>query len=49
MGRESPPENVAVSLLMKTPVIINERGDISVFASVEEATCMEPVDVEHGE
>ena len=35
---------------MKTPISINENGDVSTFASVEEAeTYMEPVDVERGE
>jgi hypothetical protein len=35
---------------MKTPILINERGDISTFASVEEAeSYMEPIDVERGE
>ena len=35
---------------MKTPISINENGDISSFASVEEAeSYMEPIDVEHGE
>lgn len=35
---------------MKTPILINEHGDISTFASVEEAeSYMEPIDVEHGE
>jgi hypothetical protein len=38
------------SLLMKTPILINEHGDVSTFASVEEAEAyMEPIDVEHGE
>lgn len=37
-------------LLMKTPISINEHGDITSFASVEEAEMyMEPVDVERGE
>jgi hypothetical protein len=31
---------------MKTPVLLNENGDITAFASVEEAEShMEPVDV----
>lgn len=35
---------------MKTPILINEHGDISTFASVEEAeSYMEPIDVERGE
>lgn len=35
---------------MKTPISINEHGDISTFASVEEAeSYMEPIDVERGE
>lgn len=35
---------------MKTPISINEHGDISIFASVEEAeSYMEPIDVERGE
>ncbi|MDR2880423.1 MAG: hypothetical protein LBV29_00780 [Azoarcus sp.] len=35
---------------MKTPISINERGDISIFASAEEAeSYMEPIDVERGE
>lgn len=35
---------------MKTPILINEHGDISAFASVEEAeSYMEPTDVERGE
>lgn len=35
---------------MKTPIFIHENGDISSFASVEEAeSYMEPIDVEHGE
>lgn len=35
---------------MKTPISVNERGDVTTFASVEEAeTYMEPVDVERGE
>jgi hypothetical protein len=37
-------------LLMKTPISINEHGDITSFASVEEAEMsMEPIDVERGE
>jgi hypothetical protein len=36
--------------MMKTPILINEHGDISTFASVEEAeSYMEPIDVERGE
>jgi hypothetical protein len=35
---------------MKTPISINDHGDVSIFASVEEAeTYMEPIDVERGE
>lgn len=35
---------------MKTPILINEHGDVSTFASVEEAEAyMEPIDVERGE
>jgi hypothetical protein len=35
---------------MKTPISINENGDINTFASVEEAEShMEPIDVERGE
>jgi len=35
---------------MKTPISVNEHGDVSVFASVEEAeSYMEPIDVERGE
>ncbi|MBB5206479.1 hypothetical protein HNQ51_003831 [Inhella inkyongensis] len=35
---------------MKTPISINDHGDVSTFASVEEAeTYMEPIDVERGE
>lgn len=35
---------------MKTPITIDENGDISIFATVEEAEhYMEPIDVEHGE
>lgn len=35
---------------MKTPISINEHGDVSTFASVEEAEAdMEPIDVERGE
>ena len=35
---------------MKTPISVNENGDISVFATVEEAEVyMEPIDVERGE
>jgi hypothetical protein len=35
---------------MKMPISINDHGDVSTFASVEEAeTYMEPVDVERGE
>ena len=35
---------------MKAPISINEHGDISTFASVEEAEAhMEPIDVERGE
>jgi len=35
---------------MKTPILINEHGDISTFATVEEAEAyMEPIDVERGE
>jgi hypothetical protein len=35
---------------MKTPILINERGAISTFSSVEEAeSYMEPIDVERGE
>ncbi len=35
---------------MKTPISINEHGDVSTFASVEEAdTYMEPIDVDRGE
>ncbi len=38
------------SLLMKTPISINDHGDVSTFASVEEAeTYMEPIDIERGE
>ena len=36
--------------LIKTPILINENGDISTFASIEEAErYMEPIDVERGE
>ncbi len=35
---------------MKTPILINEHGDVSAFTSVEEAEAyMEPIDVERGE
>jgi len=35
---------------MKTPISINDHGDVSTFASVEEAeTYMEPIDIERGE
>jgi hypothetical protein len=35
---------------MKVPISVNNRGDVSTFASVEEAeACMEPIDVERGE
>lgn len=35
---------------MKMPILVNEHGDISVFASVEEAeSYMESIDVEHDE
>ena len=35
---------------MKTPISINDHGDVSTFSSVEEAeTYMEPIDVERGE
>ncbi len=35
---------------MKTPISINEHGDMSTFASVEEAeSYMEPIDVQRGE
>lgn len=35
---------------MKTPILINEHGDLSIFTSVEEAeSYMEPIDVERGE
>lgn len=36
--------------MMKTPISINEHGDINSFSSIEEAeSYMEPIDVEHGE
>lgn len=35
---------------MKTPISIDENGDVSVFASVEDAEAyMEAIDVERGE
>ena len=35
---------------MRAPILINENGDVSSFASVEDAEAyMEPVDVERGE
>jgi hypothetical protein len=35
---------------MKTPISINENGDVSIFETVEEAEAyMEPMDVERGE
>lgn len=35
---------------MKTPISVNEHGDISTFQSVQEAEAyMEPIDVERGE
>lgn len=35
---------------MKTPIYINEHGDVTTFATVDEAeTYMEPIDVERGE
>jgi len=35
---------------LRAPIVVNEHGDISVFASVEAAACkLEPIDVENGE
>lgn len=35
---------------MKTPITVDENGDISVFATVDDAEVyMEPIDVERGE
>jgi hypothetical protein len=35
---------------MKTPISVNEHGDISIFATIKDAELyMEPLDVERGE
>ena len=35
---------------MKTPISVNEHGDVTTFATVQAAEeYMEPIDVEHGE